>query len=197
MEKYMRKIVMQAPGAPDEDRDGGFTQGGWLFGYRDEITKNVMDGFMDLPFELLLGKRTYDIFSAYWPHDKTHSKIANKFNNTRKYVVSKNQGKLSWQNSKQIGGDVVLEIAKLKKTNEADLWVHGSGKLIQTLLANKFIDLMHVWTLPVTLGKGKRLFAEGARVEGLKLIDSKTSTTGVVIASYAFDGTIKSGSFVS
>ena len=187
--------VMQAPGGPDEDRDGGFDHGGWVFGYWDEKDK-TMDDFMRLPFELLLGRRTYDIFAAYWPTATTDQNVAEPFNRTRKYVVSHTQRQLSWNNSTLVTGDVVGEIRKLKQMDAPDLWVHGSGKLMQTLLANGLIDVMHLWILPVTLGPGKRLFAEGTRPEGFKLTDSKVTATGVIIASYEPAGAIKSGSFV-
>jgi dihydrofolate reductase len=188
--------VMQAPGGPDEDRDGGFSHGGWMFGYWDDVGGSTMDGFMRLPFELLLGRRTYDIFAAYWPTATTDQIVALPFNRTRKYVVSHGRPQLSWNNSMLVTGDVVGEIRKLKEMAAPDLWVHGSGKLVQTLLANGLIDVMHLWILPVTLGLGKRLFAEGTRPEGFKLIASKVTPTGVIIASYEPAGAIKSGSFV-
>ncbi len=186
--------VMQAPGTPDEDRDGGFSQGGWIFGYWDEIGGSLMDGFMELPFELLLGRRTYDIFAGYWPTANKDHTVAKPFNRTRKYVVSHKQIDLPWQNSTLITGDVVREIRKLKEMDAPDLWVHGSGKLIQTLLANGLIDVMHVWIFPVTLGAGKRLFAEGTRPEGFRLVDAKIATSGVIITTYEPAGAIKSGS---
>lgn len=187
--------VMQAPGGPDEDRDGGFDHGGWMFGYWDEMD-DTMEGFMRLPFELLLGRRTYDIFASYWPKATTDQSIAQPFNRTRKYVVSHTQPQMSWHNSTLITGDVVGEIRKLKEMDAPDLWIHGSGNLIQTLLANGLVDVMHVWIFPVTLGTGKRLFAEGTRPEGFKLTASKVSATGVIIATYEPAGAIKSGSFV-
>jgi dihydrofolate reductase len=195
--------VMQAPGGPEEDTSGGFAYGGWSFGYWDEMMGKVMGGFMEMPFELLLGKRTYDIFAAHWPQSKEEP-VASKFNATKKYVVSHDAAGagtagggagLSWQNSILVTGDVVAEIKKLKEQDGPDLWVHGSGNLIQTLLKNNLIDRMHVWTFPVTLGAGKRLFAEGTRPAGFKLIDSKTATTGVIIATYEPAGEIKIGSF--
>lgn len=188
--------VMQAPGAPDEDREGGFAHGGWSFGYWDDMMGSLMQGFMGLPFELLLGRRTYDIFAAYWPQAKNDQYVAKPFNSTRKYVVSRGQPALPWHNSTLVTGDVVGELRKLKKMDAPDLWVHGSGKLVQTLLANGLVDVMHLWMFPVTLGAGKRLFAEGTRPEGLKLTDSKVATTGVIIATYEPAGAIKSGSFV-
>jgi dihydrofolate reductase len=155
---------------------------------------NVMSGFMGLPFELLLGRRTYDIFAAYWPTAKQDLVIAEKFNSTKKYVVSYNQTELSWQNSILITGDVVAQIKKLKEESGPDLWVHGSGNLIQTLLANHLIDAMHVWTFPITVGNGEGLFAEGTHADAFKLVDSKISTTGVIIATYEPAGALKTGS---
>jgi dihydrofolate reductase len=134
---------------------------------------------------LLLGKRTYDIFAAYWPHNKQNLNIAKPFNSTKKYVVSHKPAELSWQNSKLItGNDVVAQIKKLKEEDGPDLWVYGSGNLIQTLLKHHLIDRMHLWVYPVTIGSGKRLFAEGTQAERFKLTDSKISTTGVIIATY-------------
>lgn len=176
--------VMQAPGGPDEDTTGGFAYGGWSFNYWDDMSGKVMGEFMKLPFELLLGRKTYDIFAGYWPHAKGDSEVAKPFNATKKYVVSHSQRELSWNNSTLITGDVVAEIKKLKEMDGPDLWIHGSGNLIQTLLANHLIDTMHVWICPVTVGNGKRLFAEGTQAEDFKLVESKVTPSGVVIATY-------------
>ena len=186
--------VMQAPGGPEEDTSGGFTQGGWSANYWDELMGNTMTSFMQLPFELLLGKRTYDIFAAFWPKTDQDQSVAKPFNATRKYVVSHALAELAWQTSILVTGNVVEEIKKLKAMDAADLWVHGSGKLIQTLLKNDLIDRMHIWTFPVTVGAGKRLFAEGTRPVGFKLVESKSSTTGVTIATYDASGTLQIGS---
>ncbi|MEO5974807.1 MAG: dihydrofolate reductase family protein [Ilumatobacteraceae bacterium] len=188
--------VMQAPGGPDEDRSGNFAYGGWSFPYWDEFSGNTMSRIMDLPFELLLGRRTYNIFAAYWPHTERDQVVGKKFNSTRKYVVSRTPMELSWNNSALITGDVVTRIKELKEENGPDLWVHGSGNLIQTLLAHNLIDQMIVWTIPITVGSGKQLFAEGTQAAAFKLIDSKVSTTGVVIATYEPAGSLKTGSFV-
>ena len=188
--------VMQAPGGPEEDTSGAFTNGGWSFGYWDKLSGDVMTEIMNTPFELLLGSITYDIFAAYWPTAKSDLLVAKKFNSTKKYVASYTPKELSWHNSELIIGDVVEKINALKKQDGPDLWVHGSGNLIQTLLSNNLIDRMIIWTIPVTIGKGKRLFAGGTKAEGFKLVDSKISTTGVIIATYEPAGVIKSGSFV-
>lgn len=187
--------VMQAPGGPDEDRSGDFKYGGWSFNYWDEVGGAVMSGFMQLPFEMLLGRRTYDIFAGYWPNAKSDQEIAHKFNSTTKYVVSHQPLKLSWQNSVLVSGDVVTQLKQLKTQNKPDLWVHGSGNLIQTLLANDLVDRMVVWTCPATIGGGKKLFSEGTKAANWKLIDSKLTTKGVVISTYEPDGPLRVGSF--
>lgn len=189
--------VVQAPGGPAEDTTGGFAYGGWSVNYWDEMMGAIMTGFMGLPFELLLGRRTYDIFAAHWPHTKDDPVVAKPFNATKKYVVSHESFEPSWQNSVCITGDVVAQIQKLKEEDGPDLWVHGSGNLIQTLLAHHLIDRMHLWIFPVTVGNGKRLFAEGTQAEGFQLISSKASTTGVIIATYEPIGALKTGSFDS
>jgi dihydrofolate reductase len=186
--------VMQAPGGPQEDTSGGFTQGGWSANYWDELMGNTMTSFMQLPFELLLGKRTYDIFAAFWPNTDQDQAVAKPFNETKKYVVSHSPAELAWQNSILVTGNVADEIKKLKAMDAPDLWVHGSGKLIQTLLRNDLIDRMHIWAFPVTLGAGKRLFAEGTRPVGFKLVECKPATTGVTIATYDASGTLQTGS---
>jgi len=180
--------VMQAPGGPDEDKTSGFAYGGWQFNYGDDETDKVIDGFMKLPFELLLGRKTYDIFASYWPHAKQDSNVAMPFNATKKYVVSHSQIDLPWENSELITGDVVAQIKKLKEMDGPDLWIYGSGNLIQTLLENNLIDVMHVWIYPVTVGKGKRLFAEGTQPEDFKLVDSKVTPSGVYIATFEPNG---------
>jgi dihydrofolate reductase len=186
--------IVQAPGGPKEDTSGGFTQGGWSANYWDDVMGGIMGGFMELPFELLLGKRTYDIFAAFWPNTKQDQAVASPFNATKKYVVSHEPVELSWQNSVLVTGDVVAEIKKLKAMDGPDLWVHGSGNLIQTLLKDDLIDRMHIWTFPVTVGGGKRLFAEGTQARGFKLVDSKISKTGVIIGTYEPAGVLKTGS---
>ncbi|PPD57744.1 dihydrofolate reductase family protein [Dehalogenimonas etheniformans] len=186
--------VMQAPGGPTEDTSGGFAYGGWSANYWDDLMGEIMNGFMALPFELLLGKTTYDIFAAYWPTAKEDQIIAERFNGTKKWVVSDKVVKLSWHNSELIVGDVVDQIKQLKTKNNPDLWVHGSGNLIQTLLRNHLIDRMYIWTFPVTVGgNGKRLFSDGTLAQDFELIDSKASTTGVIIATYEPRGALKTG----
>ncbi len=194
--------VMQSNGGPEKDRDGasayggwvnGFAYAGWMMKYWDQMMWNTFDKLMELPFELLLGKRTYDVFAAYWPHDTTSPKIAVPFNTTRKYVVSHSPAELSWQNSSLITGDVITEIKKLKNMDGPDLWVHGSGRLISTLLANDLIDQMLVWTFPLTIGSGQRLFPQGTPPVEFKFVDSRTFPTGVVITTYEPSAPLKTG----
>ncbi|MEO8363586.1 MAG: dihydrofolate reductase family protein [Ilumatobacteraceae bacterium] len=189
--------VVQAPGGPTEDTTGGFAYGGWSANYWDEMMGSVMRGFMSLPFELLLGRRTYDIFAAYWPDAKVDLEVANPFNATKKYVVSHKSFEPSWHNSTCITGDVAAQIKKLKEENGPDMWIHGSANLIQTLLKHNLIDRMHLWVFPVTVGNGKRLFAEGTRAEGFKVIESKLATTGVSILTCESTGAVKTGSMGS
>jgi dihydrofolate reductase len=187
--------VMQAPGGPEEDPTDGFKQGGWSVTYFDDFLGNVMAEQMGKSFDLLLGRRTYEIFAAHWPYVKGDDPFAAKLNSARKYVVSKTLGKADWSNSVLIKGDVVQEIKKLKEQNAPDLQVHGSGKLIQTLLRHDLVDEFLLKIYPVVLGKGKRLFAEGTVPASFKLIDSKTSPKGVIIATYERAGEVKTGTF--
>lgn len=187
--------VMQAPGGPEEDTTGGFKYGGWQLSYpSDDMMDSTLSGIMSAPFELLLGKTTYDIFASYWPTAKTDNEVAIPFNKTKKYVVSHDPFELLWHNSTCITGDVVAQIKKLKGEDGPDLWVWGSGNLIQTLLKYHLIDRMHLWIYPITIGTGKRLFLEGTQAENFKLVDSKISTTGVIFATYEPIGPLKASS---
>jgi dihydrofolate reductase len=186
--------VMQAPGGPEEDPTGGFTYGGWSVNYWDDMMGQVMGESMAKPSELLLGRKTYEIFAAHWPYIKDDP-VADKLNSVKKYVVSGTLDEVNWNNSTLIMGNVVQAIRNLKEQNMPDIQVHGSGNLIQTLLKHDLIDEFRLWIFPVTIGKGKRLFSEGTQPAHLKLIDSKTSTTGVIIATYEPAGELKTGSF--
>lgn len=185
--------VMQAPGGPEEDKDNGFKYGGWQYALGDDETGKIINGYMTEPFELLLGKVTYDIFTGYWPLHPEIEVVAKPFNSTKKYVVSHKPFDLTWNNSTLITGDVVGEIKKLKEMSGPDLVVWGSGNLIQTLLKNGLVDRMRVLIYPVTLGSGKRLFAEGTQPKAFKLVDSKVSPTGVIVATYEPAGEITFG----
>ncbi|MEX0616260.1 MAG: dihydrofolate reductase family protein [Candidatus Woykebacteria bacterium] len=184
--------VMQAPGGPEEDTSGGFKYGGWTVSYSDDFLGEVMTEQMSKPFELLLGRKTFEIFADYWPDHEDDWPGVNK---TTKYVVSHNDIKLPWENSVLIKDDVVSEIKKLKEEDGPDLQVYGSGNLVQTLLKHDLVDQFWLKTFPITLGSGKRLFGEGTVPAAFKLLESKTSPNGVVIANYARDGEVKNGSF--
>ena len=185
--------VMQAPGGPEEDSSGVFKWGGWSAGYWDDTLGKVMGDQMDHPYDLLLGRKTYEIFAAHWPHSTDPG--AEGLNNARKYVASKTLKRLEWKNSILLGPDTVQEIKKLKQANGPEIQVHGSSNLIQTLLKNDLVDEFKLKMFPVTLGKGKRLFGEGAIPAGYKLVQSQTTPTGVIIATYTRAGEPKTGSF--
>ena len=176
--------VMQGVSDPEEDPPGGFRHERWWANYNDEMTGQVIDGFMKNPFELLLGRKTYDIFAAYWPHTDEAPNIGRPFNATKKYVVSHTSRDLSWHNSVLVTGEVVAEIKKLMGRKGPDLWVWGSGNLIQTLLKADLVDEMYIWTHPVTVGGGKRLFREGIRPATFQLASSQVSSKGVILAHY-------------
>lgn len=189
--------IMQAPGGPEEDPTGGFTLGGWMFGYGVESMDISASGFDGKDRELVLGRRTYEIFEAYWPYQPDDHAIAKTFNATKKYVASRTLTTLHWNNSTLLHGEVVSAIIALKAQPGADLQMIGSGNLIQTLQAASLIDEYNVWTFPVVLGRGKRLFSETAKPSALRLVRSQVSTTGVVMSTYVPGGDIQLGSFAS
>jgi dihydrofolate reductase len=185
--------VMQAPGGPEEDPSGGFKHGGWSVNYWDDKMGQVMDEAMSNPWDLLLGRKTYEIFAAHWPH--VEDVMADRLNNAKKYVASKTLKGVDWQNSELIPGDVAEFVRGLKAQSGPDISVQGSADLLQTLLKNDLADEFRLWVFPLVLGEGKRLFDGGTIPAGLKLTDSMTSTTGVVIATYERAGDIEYGSF--
>ncbi|CAN7694860.1 dihydrofolate reductase family protein [Mesorhizobium amorphae] len=187
--------VMQAPGGPEEDPVGGFKFGGWTFHYFDEVAGAAMDEMFSKPFALLLGRRTYDIFAAYWPYQK--DSIADAFNPATKYVATHRPDSLTWQNTQWLGEDIVATLRHLKREAGPDLLIQGSGNLIQTLLANGLIDEIRLMVFPLVLGKGKRLFGDDAMPAAFKLAKSQTSSTGVIMATYERGGEIKTGSFAT
>lgn len=187
--------VMQAPGGPQEDPVGGFKFGGWTFHYFDEVAGAAMDELFSKPFALLLGRRTYDIFAAYWPYQK--DPIADAFNPATKYVATHRPDTLTWQNTQSLGPDIVAALRRLKQEDGPDLLIQGSGNLIQTLLANGLIDEIRLMIFPLLLGKGKRLFGDAAMPAAFKLVKSQTSSTGVIMATYERSGEIEVGSFVT
>jgi dihydrofolate reductase len=187
--------VMQAPGGPREDESGGFKYGGWSVGYFDDYLGNVMTEQMGHPFDLLLGRKTYDIFAAHWPRLGDDDPAARVINRAKKYVVSKRPVELDWKITILISGDVVEKIRQLKREDGPEIQVHGSGNLIQTLLKNDLVDEFWLKTFPVALGSGRRLFAEGTMPAGFTLSKSSISPSGVVASSYARAGEVKLGSF--
>jgi dihydrofolate reductase len=189
--------IMQAPGGPEEDPTGGFTLGGWTFNYFDEEIDLSGSGFDGKDRELVLGRRTYQIFEAYWPYQPDDHPVAKTLNAAKKYVASRTLTTLHWNNSTLLHGDVVPAVIGLKSQPGPDLQMIGSGNLIQTLQAASLIDEYHVWTFPVVLGRGKRLFGETAKPSALRLVRSQVSTTGVVMSTYVPVGEIRPGSFPS
>jgi len=186
--------VMQAPGGPEEDDSGGFAHGGWSVNYWDEMMGQVMGEAMSTPFDLLLGRKTYDIFAAYWPH-ATDQAAAKPLNEATKYVASRSRPALEWSHSVLIEADAAEGIVALKNEDGPELQVHGSGNLIQTLLRHNLVEQYRLWVFPLVIGSGKRLFSEGTIPSGLKLVNSVVSTTGVVIGTYEPAGEIVTGSF--
>jgi dihydrofolate reductase len=183
--------VMQALGAPEEDPTGGFTHGGWSVGYWDEEMMGRMAGAD--PYELLLGRGTYEIFAAHWPY--VTGPIADQLNGTRKHVASTTLEQLEWNNSTLITTDVADYVAMLKRQDGPEIQVQGSPGLIQALLEHDLIDEFRIWIFPLVIGTGKRLFGVGTMPAGLKLVDSEVSKTGVTINTYERAGDIDSGSF--
>ena len=185
--------VMQAPGGPDEDPTANFTLGGWTFAFWDEAMDLSVAGFDGKDRELVLGRKTYELFEAYWPYQSEDNPIAKTFNAAKKHVASRTLKSLQWNNSSLLGGDVVSAITAVKGQPGHDLQIIGSGNLIQTLQAASLIDEYNVWTYPVVLGRGKRLFENGARPCALRLVASKVSNTGVVMCTYVPAGDISLG----
>lgn len=186
--------VMQAPGAPEEDRTGDFNYGGWVVGYWDDFIGRIIGKQMGQAFDLLLGRRTYEIFAAHWPFVK-NDPMGDKLTAAKKYVVSNTMKSPAWANSFVISGDIVPQIKQLKEKDGPQLQVHGSGNLIQTLLKHDLVDEFHLKIFPVVIGNGKRLFSDGTIPAGFTCVDSATSPAGVVIATYVSAGDIKTGSF--
>jgi dihydrofolate reductase len=188
--------VMQAPGGPAEDPTGGFSFGGWTAPHFDSALGGAMGEIFGRPFDLLLGRKTYEIFAAHWPYvTDPNDPIAGLFNGITKYVASRGAPKLAWQNSRLLGEDVVAALKALKADEGSDLLVQGSSDFLQTLWQNRLVDEFSVLTFPVVLGKGKRLFGAGTAPSGLKLVKAKSYPTGVIVANYLPDGEVKIGNF--
>ncbi|WP_422036272.1 dihydrofolate reductase family protein [Reyranella sp.] len=187
--------VMQAPGGPEEDPTGGFEHGGWTVPYWDEPMGQFMDACFSKPFDLLLGRRTYEIFAAHWPFVGDDDPIGRVFNEVTKYVATSSTSPLTWNNSVALTGDVVAEIARLKQGTGPVLLTQGSSVLLQTLLAHDLIDELRLLTFPLVLGHGKKLFGPGSKAGALKLAESSVSTTGVTMGVYARAGAVTTGTF--
>lgn len=183
--------VIQAPGGPDEDTSGGFAYGGWIAPYSDAILGSVLRKQMNLPFDLLLGRRTYEIWAPYWPH---HAEAWPGVNAATKYVASNTMTNGEWQPSVFIGGDTAGKVAKIKQQQGPDLHVWGSGNFVQTLLKHDLVDAFWLMIYPITLGSGKRLFADGTNPNAFEVTESLVTSKGVIVANYERAGTIITGS---
>jgi dihydrofolate reductase len=188
--------VLQAPGGPDEDRDGRFEHGGWSFPYGDQDFGVAVGGWFDQADAFLLGRKTYQIFAGHWPRvTDPGDPVASKLNTLPKYVASTTLGTADWHNSSLLGGDVAAEVAKLKERPGRELQVHGSGQLAQTLIEHDLVDEYRLLYFPVHLGSGKKLFRDGARAAALRLLSATTTSTGVIIATYEPAGPAQYGSY--
>jgi dihydrofolate reductase len=186
--------VMQAPGGPEEDVSGNFKFGGWTVPYFDEAAGQIMGEQMGHPFDLLLGRKTFEIFASYWPQ-RDETDVGAAFNKARKYVASTTLTRHEWKNTAFLNGDVVAEIRKLKQQEGPELQVHGSANFIQTLMAHDLVDEFWLKIFPVTVGAGKRLFDKGTIPAAYKLVESKTTPSGVICAKLRREGDVKTGSF--
>jgi len=188
--------VIQAPGGPDEDLASGFTYGGWSVPLWDDFLDQVTLEKMSQPYELVLGRKTYEVFAAYWPQQNTETNpIAASFNTMKKYVASRTLQQLNWTNSTLLRGDVAQEIHELKQQDGPMLLVQGSANLVQTLLKHDLVDELWLNIFPITLGGGKRLFAEGTLPAAFTLREARTSSRGVIVASYERAGAVQTGTF--
>ncbi len=185
--------VMQAPGGPEEDPSGGFEHGGWSVNHWDDAMMARMGEQMGREFDLMLGRRTYEIFAAHWPH--VEDPLANPLNRATKHVASRTLDRVDWQNSRLIEGDLATAVPALKRQDGPEIQVHGSCDLIQSLLEHGLVDEFRIWTFPVVVGPGKRLFGAATLPAGLELVDSATSSTGVVMSTYRAAGDVEVGSF--
>ena len=187
--------VMQAPGGPEEDDSGGFAHGGWSVNYWDDLMGEAKTEEMSGPFDLLLGRRTYEIFAGYWPNAPEEAG-GKPLNDATKYVCSRSRPSLDWTPALLMEGDAAEGVAALKEEDDGpELQVHGSGNLAQTLIRHGLVDEYHLWVFPLVLGQGKRLFADGTIPASLRLVDSKISTTGVFMGTYEPAGQVVTGSF--
>jgi dihydrofolate reductase len=186
--------VMQSPGGPEEDPRNGFAHGGWAMPFLDDALNQAVDETIAGEFDMLLGRRTYEIFAAYWPNQGDNS-IARAFNKATKYVVTRSLGHLDWETSLRIGGDVVDEVRRLKASDGPALHIWGSSELLQTLIAAELVDEYRIWVFPLVLGEGKRLFESTVPPRRLALVETRSTPRGVLINTYRFAGPVKTGSF--
>jgi dihydrofolate reductase len=186
--------VMQAPGGPNEDHEGGFRHGGWLVPYFDEKFGEIMTEWTKRAGAFLLGRKTYEIFAASWPKSTDPAdEIATALNTRPKFVASRTLDKVNWNNSHLLRGDVAEEVAKLKAREGGEIQVHGSSNLLQTLLKHNLVDTFRIWQFPVVVGTGKRLFGEGTIPGSFRLVDSQQTTTGAVLHVYEYAGDLTYG----
>ena len=183
--------VMQAPGGPEEDPQGGFTHGGWAMSFDDDLVPQYLEKLMAGKFDLLLGRRTYDIWVGYWPQHVDNF-IGKAFAKAVKYVATRGSQPLPWKDSVRIGGKALEGIRKLKKTKGPDLHLWGSNDLLQSLIKARLVDEHRIWVYPAVLGYGKRLFEPGTPPHRLKLVETKAGSGGVLINTYRQDGTLPS-----
>lgn len=184
--------VIQGPGGPEEDKTGGFELGGWSVTQWDDVMQRVMAEETQKPYDLLLGRFTYDIWAPYWPTIKNGA-IAEKFNRVRKYVATQTLKEGSWKETILLNGDTIEQVKTLKASEGIDLQMWGSANFIQSLLRHGLIDQMNIWIFPVVLGKGKRLFHEGTVPGNFKLTKHTLSTTGVIMGTYEPNGEVPIG----
>jgi dihydrofolate reductase len=186
--------VMQAPGGPDEDRDGGFRHGGWLVPYFDDMMGAIMTEWTTRAGAFLLGRKTYEIFAGSWPKSTDPAdEIATALNNRPKFVASRTLTNVSWNNSHLLKGDVAAEVAKLKAQDGDEIQVHGSGDLLQTLLQRDLVDTLRIWQFPVVIGTGKRLFGRGTIHGAFRLVETQLTPTGAVLHVYQRAGELAYG----
>ena len=189
--------VMQAPGGPQEDTSGGFIHGGWVWPFSDD-SDDAMGGVFQQPFDLVLGRRTYDIFASYWPNvapDAPHRDIADLFNGATKHVATHHPATLAWPNSRALGTDVIAALRTLKQDDGPHLLTQGSSELVHALLATDLVDTLILLVYPVLLGRGKRLFDERAQAAAFRLAQTTASAKGVLISRYERNGDVQSGDF--
>jgi dihydrofolate reductase len=175
--------VMQAPGGPEEDPRNGFTHGGWAMPFVDEASRKIISETIAGEFDMLLGRRTYEIFAGYWPH-QGDNEIAKAFNKATKYVVTRRLERLEWKHSQRIDGDVVESLRRLKASDGPVLHIWGSGELLQTLIAADLVDEHRLWVFPVVLGQGRRLFENGLPPRGFTLVETRSTPSGVLASTY-------------